>query len=381
MDTKKAKELLSKQKAGTLTDEERALLESWYLDLPVADKAGLSEEEISEDLRQIRSAIPYLDQENRQIRLWPRIAAAASVVIALSFGGYFLLRKNTKDIQPVAKTERHDVAPGQNQATLTLAGGQKIILTKGLSGKLATQGQTLVQVNAGNAITYSNLSAAGKPAEIAYNTLSTVRGQQSPYPLVLADGTKVWLNAASSITFPTAFTGAERVVKITGEAYFEVKHNAAQPFKVTFNNQTVEDIGTSFDINAYDDEPTDRTTLISGSVKVSGSGKTVLLKPGQAALGSPDGNRLLVKDADVEESIAWKNGYFMFDSESLESVMRKISRWYDVDVAYTPGQQMDERYLGSISRIGNISKVLNMLERTGDVRFKIEGKKIIVQKK
>ncbi|HVW15798.1 MAG TPA: FecR domain-containing protein [Mucilaginibacter sp.] len=375
--------LADKYLKNTISDSERAELEAWFreqhdepLDIPT-DFAE-NEEALEHRIFNTIQAKANQKQEARTIRLWPRIAVAASVLIVLSFGSYFLLHKKQPQ-QQVAQNQIHDIAPGHNQATLTLANGQKIILVKGLSGNLAQQGNTLVQVNNANAITYTS-SDRGDNGPVQYNTMSTRRGEQSPYPLVLADGTKVWLNASSSITFPTAFNGNERTVKITGEAYFEVVHDAAHPFKVTFNNQTVEDIGTSFDINAYDDEPTNKTTLITGSVKVSSYSSAVVLKPGQVAVNGFSG-KIIIKNGDPEEAISWKNGYFLFDSESLESVMRKVSRWYDVDVVYTPGQQMDERYLGSISRFSNVSKVLSMLEMTGDVKFKIDGKKIIVQKK
>jgi ferric-dicitrate binding protein FerR (iron transport regulator) len=232
-----------------------------------------------------------------------------------------------------------------------------------------------IKVNAGNAIAYipQNTNTA---TEVVYNTLSTVRGQESPYPLVLSDGTKVWLNAESSITYPIAFNGKERSVKITGEAYFEVVHNTVQPFKVEVKGQTIEDIGTAFNINAYDDEPNMKTTLISGSVKINSS---TVLHPGQQAIQS--GPAIRVKDVDTEGAIAWKNGYFLFDYESLESIMRRISRWYNVDVAYEPGQQITTGFLGSMTRYTNVSEVLNALEAAGKVKFKIEGRKITVSKK
>lgn len=304
--------------------------------------------------------------------LWPRIAVAASLLIALSTGGYFLLHKAQ---QQLAMNQQHDIAPGHNQATLTLASGQKIVLTKGLSGQLATQGNMQIKVNAGNAIAYVPQNT-NTTIETVYNTLSTVRGQESPYPLVLSDGTKVWLNAESSITYPVAFNGKERSVKITGEAYFEVIHNAAQPFKVEVKGQTIEDLGTTFDINAYDDEPNMKTTLISGSVRIN---HTTTLKPGQVAIQK--GTAIKIRDVDTEGATAWKNGYFLFDKEDLPGIMRKISRWYDVDVEYPQGQDISAGFLGSVTRYGNVSKVLHMLETTGDVKFKIEGKKIIVTKK
>jgi transmembrane sensor len=308
-------------------------------------------------------------------RLWPRVVAAASILLALSFGGYFLLHK-TKPVQQTAQNRKPDILPGTNQATLTLANGQKIILSKGLNGRIATQGNMVIQVNNGNAISYIAATNVSN-GPVAYNTISTVRGQESPYPLVLADGTKVWLNAASSITYPVAFNGKDRSVKITGEAYFEVSHNAAQPFRVMVKGQTIEDIGTAFNVNAYDDEPEMRTTLISGSIKIGNK----ILRPGQAAVIKAGSDQIEIREADTEQAMAWKNGYFLFDNENLESIMRKVSRWYNVDIEYPQGQRITETFGGSITRYSNVSKVLNMLEITGDYQFRVDGRKIIISKK
>jgi len=296
--------------------------------------------------------------------LWPRIAAAASVLLILSAGGYFLLKPKQQQ-QQIAQNQTKDIAPGHNQATLTLAGGKRIILTKGLSGLLATQGKTTIHATK-NDIAYSN-SQNGD--QVSYNTLSTAKGEQSPYPLVLADGTKVWLNAESSITFPTAFIQKERIVKITGEAYFEVAHNEQHPFKVQTATQTIQDIGTHFDVNAYADEPVTRTTLMEGSVKVN----NIFLKPGEQTDG------LHINNVDTEAAIAWKNGVFMFDSENIQVIMRKIARWYDVDIQYQ-GDVTTEKYNGTISRYENVSQVLSMMRKTNTVHFKVEGRRITVMK-
>jgi len=312
--------------------------------------------------------------------LWPRIVAAASVILALSIGGYFLLHKQ----QPQQTANyKNDIPPGHNQATLTLANGKKIILTKGLSGKLAQQGTTLIGVSSQNALAYT-AAGANANAPVAYNTLSTAIGEQSPYPLVLADGTKVWLDAESSITFPVAFNGKDRIVKITGEAYFEVAHNSAHPFKVTVKEQTIEDIGTHFNINAYDNEKVITTTLLEGIVKVFVPGSSspleragLRLKPGEQAVLK---NQIInVTNADVEETVAWKNGYFRFNNEKIESIMRKLSRWYPIDVQYS-GAITDEEFYATSSRYKNISEVLTMLQKTKGVHFTIDGRRVTVMK-
>lgn len=317
-------------------------------------------------------------QEKLQFRIWPRIAIAVSFLLVLSTTGYFLVHKSQE--RQIVQNHATIVSPGRNQATLTLANGQKIYLTKSLSGSIAQQGNTLVRINAGNSISYTshpNIAKVNEPVE--YNTLTTSRGEQSPYPLILADGTKVWLNAASSITYPTAFNGKERKVTITGEAYFEVNHIADQPFFVTTNGQTVEDIGTAFNVNAYSDEPAITTTLISGSVKVAKDEQFKFLRPGQQTIIKTGSRLINVKTANIEQTLAWKNGAFVFDQEDIESIMRKISRWYNVDVVYQNGIP-NVKLGGTISRFSTVTELLQVLQSTGTVHFKLEGRRITVIK-
>jgi transmembrane sensor len=241
-----------------------------------------------------------------------------------------------------------------------------------LRGFLANQGNIQIQAKSGNGITYIS---AGKPAsEIEYNMLSTLRGEQSPYPLILSDGTKVWLNSASSIKFPTAFTGLNRTVTLTGEAYFEVAHNAAKPFDVIAEGQTVEVLGTHFNVNAYKDEPSISTTLLEGKVKVMQGNKVVVLKPGQQAING--NNELIVKIADTEMAIAWKNGLFKFDNADVPTLMRQLSRWYNVDVVYE-GVPSSRRFSGKIYRNVNALTIADILSYK-KIHFRIEGQRIIV---
>ncbi|MCR8556965.1 DUF4974 domain-containing protein [Mucilaginibacter sp. BJC16-A38] len=368
-------ELAHKFKTGTLTPEEQADFKAWYQnhkDTEFAHSGAHDPGQVKERMLAGILSETHPMQTRKFRPLWPRIAVAASILLCCSVGLYVYQQHQKPAGTQIAK---QDIAPGHNQATLTLANGQKIVLTKGLSGQLATQGNMQIKVNAGNAIAYIPQSTTTTNQPV-YNTLSTVRGQESPYPLVLSDGTKVWLNAESSITYPIAFNGKVRSVKITGEAYFEVVHNAAQPFKVEVKGQTIEDIGTAFNINAYNDEPDMKTTLISGSVRING--KTVLHPGEQAVQSGPD---IKVKEVDTEGAIAWKNGYFLFDKENLESTMRRVSRWYNVDVEYEEGTKGYNGFLGSMTRYSNVSDVLSALEAAGKVKFKIEGRKIIVSKK
>jgi transmembrane sensor len=369
MNQTEAQELLNKYNAGTATDEERAIVENWYTN-SAYPAAAPDQENIIAAKDRIWAAIDV--QPHRTVRLWPRIAVAACILLFLSVGAYFYFKPNIPQ-QVIAKQQ--DILPGHNQATLTLANGQKIILTKGLMGKLAQQGQTAIQANGTNGITYTAVNTVPNTA-ITYNTLATAKGEQSPYPLILADGTKVWLNAESSITFPTAFTGNERLVKVKGEAYFEVAHNARQPFRVSLKNQTIEDIGTQFNVNAYDDEPMMKTTLVEGRIKIISGTEMALLKPGQQASTVTGSNIINVENADVDEAVAWKNGLFSFKQADIKTVMRQISRWYDLDVEYQ-GVIPDKRLTGEVYRSASGNEALQIL-KYANIPFRVEGKRIVI---
>jgi len=357
--------LIERLRDGSAGDQDIRLYHSWFSRFQSINEWNDIELGNSEDLKNLieRRIIEQISSKTPEkiIRpLWTRFAAAASIVLCVSFGGYYFLHKHPSG----QTTYKNDIAPGLSQATLTLANGQKILLIKGLYKNLA-QGATAIQIN--NGITYTTGITAKAGVASIYNTLSTAAGEQSPYPLLLADGTKVWLNAESSITFPTAFNGNERIVKVTGEALFEVAHNARQPFKVQTENQTIEDIGTVFDVNAYADEPATKTTLVEGKVKVN----NLLLEPGQQSDGSH------IEAVNTKRYIAWKSGDFYFENDDIQTVMRQLSRWYNIDVKYE-GHVTTEGFNGQISRNKNISAILNILENTKGVHFKIEGRRITV---
>jgi len=360
---KRAIELIDRYLQGMCTPEECAIVEAVYKEY--AHKKPFREGDpdftrIGEDsFLKISATID--GQQRRPTRLWLRIAAAASILLFVSIGGYFIWHKNPAD--PTIITAKNDIPPGHSQATLTLANGQKIILTKGLFKKV-TQGTTAITIN--NGITYTN-GLKGKAGVNSFNTLSTANGEQSPYPLILPDGSKVWLNAESSITFPTAFNAKERIVKITGEALFEVSHNARQPFKVQTQKQTIEDIGTVFNVNAYPDEPATRTTLISGKVKVN----ELLLAPGEQTDGSH------IQTVHTKRYTAWKTGDFYFENDAIQTVMRQLSRWYNIEVGYE-GNITKDGFNAQISRSKNISAILHILENTKGVHFRIKGRRVIV---
>lgn len=313
-------------------------------------------------------------------RKW--LAAAAAVVLLFSAVYWFFTQpQGTTTSQPVAINSTNDVLPGGNKAILTLADGSAVVLDSAKNGMLSQQGSTRVQKTADGKLAYSGQSSAGN--EVLYNTISTPRGGQ--YQMTLADGSRVWLNAASSLRFPVTFNGNERVVELTGEAYFEVAKNKSKPFKVKVaGTSEVEVLGTHFNINAYTDEAAVTTTLIEGKVKVNGNNaaatNALVLIPGEQSHFHTNGELTKNKTADAEAVLAWKNGKFNFgDEASIETVMRQVARWYDVEVEYRG--TVKGAIGGSISRNVNASKVFEMLEMTGVVKFKVEGKKVIVMPK
>ena len=303
-----------------------------------------------------------------------RYAAAVIFICMLSISAYFLIKQ--KPDKQIVKTEnihkdKNDVAPGRNTAVLTLANGISINLDSAANGTLTTQGNSKI-LNLNGMLSYSTLK--NKSSKVLYNTISTPRGGQ--YQLLLADGSKVWLNAASSLRFPASFVGKERKVELLGEAYFEVAKNAAMPFKVKVNGMEVEVLGTHFNINSYDNESTIRTTLLEGSVKINKNNSSSFLKPGQQAQMNKDGEIKIINNVDVEEAIAWKDGKFQFDRADIHDIMRQLTRWYDVDVEYKGN--VSSHFGGTVSRDVNLSQVLNMLHLTGEVKFQIEDKKVVV---
>jgi ferric-dicitrate binding protein FerR (iron transport regulator) len=303
-------------------------------------------------------------------RKW--LSAAAILLIACL--GVFQFWLNRNNSHPIAKNSKHpiiDIAPGGNKATLKLADGTIVTLNDSVNGFQATQQNVKLVIKNGE-ITYQSL---GQNNEIIYNTITTPRGGQ--YKLLLDDGTKVWLNAASSIKYPTTFSGDERIVELTGEGYFEVAHDASKPFKVLLPGiGRVDAIGTAFNINAYSDERLTKTTLVEGKVKVAFGNKTDFLIPGQQAQLTPSGKLLVLNQVDVDEVVAWKNGQFNFKQMNVENIMRQIGRWYEIEVIYN-GPVSQETFSGIVSRNSHLMEVLKIMEE-GGVRFKIEGKKINV---
>lgn len=318
-------------------------------------------------------------QQKRKLKLWPRFAVAAAVTV-IAFGTWFYTNQidSIRNISASGQIIANDIAPGGVGATLTLANGEKVRLTDADNGELARQAGVTVTKSASGEIIYEITSAAKvENQEGAINTLSTARGET--YKLRLPDGSRVWLNAASSITYSANLLQlGKRKVTLQGEGYFEISKNKAHPFVVESKGQQVEVLGTHFNIKAYGDEPAMATTLLEGSVMVSQASKKVILKPGQQALNKD--NVFAVAAVDIDEAVAWKNGLFMFKGEKISDIMKKVQRWYDVDIVYSDGDIGALKFSGTISRYDHVSKLLDILETTGQVHFKIEGRKIIVMK-
>lgn len=306
---------------------------------------------------------------------WRRWVAAAAVIIIAGLGSYFFLfnKENipAESMQAVVPT---DVKPPKtNKAVITLADGNVLYLDSAGKGDLAMQGNMKLVKLANGQIAYETADNKVAP-EQQYNTLFNPRGS-NVINMKLSDGSQVWLNAGSSIQYPVAFTGTERKVSITGEAYFEVTRNPAKPFKVVNDRMEVIVLGTHFNVNAYEDEANIKVTLLEGAVKIKHSGSAKLLRPGQQARIT---NEIRVTDnADLEEVMAWKAGKFVFEEKAdIETVMRQVARWYDVDIEYQG--KITSHFGGTISRQVSISAIINVLEATGHVKCRIEGRKIIV---
>jgi ferric-dicitrate binding protein FerR (iron transport regulator) len=338
----------------------REELEELYASIDNPEVAGLLDEEFAVT-KESATDVNWDRMFNRIVQrkkpaYW-KYAVAAMILVLLS-----VYLQHTKTPAKVQIAQLSDLAPGRNKATLTLADGSAITLDS--ADRVMQQGSTAIHQKNGQ-LQYSN-----QGVDVVYNTLTTPRGGQ--YQLTLPDGTKVWLNAASSLKFPVAFTGKQREVTLTGEAYFEVVHNEQMPFKVQVAGMVIEDLGTHFNIMAYADEAMVKTTLLEGAVSVSDGNKNVRLKPGQQTVG------MKVQQADTDEAIAWKNGEFSFHHTSIYEVMRQVSRWYDVDISYK--DSLDTYLSGNIKRSENVSAIFKMLELAGDIKLKIDNRKVSVMK-
>ncbi|WP_207515359.1 FecR family protein [Longitalea luteola] len=396
MDANQFSDLLQRYRLGACTEEEKVWVEGWYNERRNAIYNPLTEEEemlageyIYRNLNDMLTA----ETTKKVIPVWRRTKTwwvAAGTLLLLAAGGFFIF-SNKRSVPPIVQTPKPEikpVTPGGNKALLTLADGSVIVLDSAANGTLSQQGKTIVLKKQDGQLEYRS-GNNGNQDVVAWNTISTPRGGQ--YQVVLPDGTKVWLNAVSSLRFPAGFTGTERVVELTGEAYFEVASlpiagsGKKMPFKVIIpppppaegiGGAQVEVLGTQFNVKAYADEASINTTLLEGAVTMSSQKKRALMKPGHQARVTKDGQMIVDEHADVEEALAWKNGRFQFTDAGVETVMREIARWYDVTIEYA-GKIPAEKFEGEIPRNSNIAEVIRILELS-NVFCKIEGRKIIV---
>lgn len=372
--------LAKKWLAGKITDKERLKFDQWYNSFDDSQHELFSDEteQVMED--RIKQAIFNKAGlvQGRTTKLWPRIAIAAAAVGALVIGIYFFNAPGRLNDRRDALSYTNDIAPGRNSAILTLPDGKTISLSDAKTGVVIDAGQ--IKYSDGTTV----MSSSGDHIGAQMVSASTPRG--GTYQFTLPDGSKVWLNAASRISFPSQFSRDKRKVILEGEAYFEVtkKHS---PFIVSSRQQEVAVLGTHFNISAYFGEAHVKTTLLEGRVRVTHltyAGvatkitSPVILKPGEQSLLSKD--RITVSKVNTEAAVDWKNALFIFDNDKLEDIMKKVARWYNIEVVYLDQEVKRELFSGRISRSQNVSEVLNKLSQTGAVKFKIEGRRILITK-
>lgn len=382
MEKRKFQKIVTKYLSGKASAEEEKLLVN-YLDSFQKDKEDwnlpeMGEEEIvgNELYQKTLQKIKSREERGKVFRL--RWLSAAAIILVVLSGLYYTLQNKKPVLSTSTEKFRNDVLPGTSKATLVLADGRRITLDDKQNGDLTNEAGVIIKKTKEGQLIYdlsrSRRSVANQSDNIAYNIVSTPRGGK--YMLMLEDGTKIWLNSASSLRFPVEFIGNTRSVELTGEAYFEVAKNRQKPFLVKSRGTEVKVLGTHFNISAYENEPAVNTTLLEGSVEVSNNHKKALLKPGNQAGVSSTGIKV-IENADTELELAWKNGFFQFNNAKLETIMRQLSRWYNVEFEYN-GSSPDEEFTGIISQSVKISKVLEMLEQGGGVAFRIEGRKVTV---
>lgn len=372
--------LIDKYLEGKATlQEEQTLLnfyESFNQSTDWDEKAlGLKEELEAKMLARLHAAIRQPAVQSKTIAIWKRIAVAASIVLVSSIIFYSYQQQKEQSTHNPKTAQTSAIVPGTNRAFLTLADGEKIALNEAANKVLAAQLGDGVAVKEGTLSYATNLLAA----KDKFNLIEIPRGGQ--YRVDLPDGSKVWLNAESSLRYPLTFDHNERKVTLTGEAYFEIAKDKNRPFKVVTGTQTVEVLGTHFNVSAYQNDDETKTTLLEGSVRITknngtGNDQTVVLRPDEEAINY-NAKPLQVRQVDAEQSVAWKNGNFIFEHEDISSIMKKIARWYDIEISYA-GSKSTDLFTGTISRKKSLNNVLEMLQLAGNVHFKVEGRRIVV---
>lgn len=381
--------LAAKYTQGKATDAEKKQLLDWYyafddIDITVTVPAGSEEEESITEARMLLRLQQSVHTHNTSMRrrpmaAWLKYSAAAAFVAGVSLT---LIWWNQSKVPATRNISKHTparpaIVPGGNKAVLTLNDGTAIILDSVVNGAITQQGNTRIIKNTNGQITYDASATSDNSTAIGFNTIATPKGGQ--YQVILPDGSKVWLNAASSLRFPTAFSGNRRDVYLTGEAYFEIMPNTRQPFHVAVNNMEVNVLGTRFNVMAYEEEQQSRTTLVQGSINIQSAGNAAqptLLTPGQQAKLNAAGKVNVVNNADIDEALAWINGKFYFNDTDLGTLMRQIARWYNIEVIYK-GSIPQEKFTGEIPRNSNIDEVFKIL-KLSNIHFTSDGNTITI---
>jgi transmembrane sensor len=394
MSRDEAQQLILKYRSGTCTATEQAMLESWYTQLGQDHQVDIQEAELESIFTEVWAKLPLHEtpaaaevvpiKKANVKRLWIRWAAAAILLMGFIGITRLIINKERPASENLA-TNKDLVVPGGNKAALFLSDNSKIELSDQKLGIIARQSNIVIKKTGSGLIAYET-AKSGKEAQ-GTNSIETPAGGQ--FQAVLPDGTKVWLNAASRISYPVNFSGLkERRVKLVGEAYFEVKHDAQKPFFVETGDQLTEDIGTAFNVNCYSNEPASKTTLVEGSVRVSPLNqdtsrrkvtlKGKIIKPGQQAVIHSGSGQVKVQPGNTDQVLDWKNEEFVFDHQTIEEIMREISRWYNVKVVYNKNVDLTQTFGGQVPRSTPIRQVLKGLEATGHIKFELKGRTITV---
>ncbi|MES2275944.1 MAG: FecR domain-containing protein [Bacteroidota bacterium] len=387
--------MVAKMLTGELSAEEKDVLDNWIkadaenikLFNRLTNKAYLADQ-----LKIWNSDIDEIGWEKLQARIRPqqqsnirrlsyrglKYAAVLFPFVLFCALGWYLHTKNNTVSKQSPQLVKVSVLPGSNKARLILSNGKQIELGGSGVDSIKEQGGTSIMVT-GNQLAYeSEVSGGNNLTANVFNTVVTPRGGE--YQVILPDGTKVWMNAASSLRYPTKFTESERKVYLSGEAYFEVTKDAAHPFIVSARKMDIQVLGTKFNVKAYNDEDFDKTTLTEGHVRltaIAGHNKADLYPGFQSTVGHSDGH-IQIDRANIEEALAWKNGLFVFESEPLESIMRKISRWYDIDVDFSSLKLKQYHFTGRIKRQENVQHILDMITETAKVKFKLNNRTLTI---
>lgn len=361
-------ELIEKYNEGTLTRSEKVAMDLWYLKYAAASKAELSAEKEQQMVETLKSILP-LHYQKPPIKIWPKIISVAAVLAIVMSCIFWLAKKDPNEVT-------NDVAPGKTGAILTLANGRKIHIGNYKAGNLSIESGVKISKTATGQIIYEMLDAEQSTGKI--NSLETSRGEEAQ--IKLPDGTTVYLNASSSLRYPSSFANStQRIVEFVGEGFFKVAPDKSHPFIVKTAGQKLEVLGTQFNINSYPYYKNIKTTLIEGSIIIENDSKvSKIMKPGQQAIVSK--TDMILKTVETDYVMAWKNGYFMFNHETLEEIMSKLSQWYKINVVYDDPELKNKVFFGSISRFENISKVLKVMERTHVAKFEIKDNNIIIKK-